>query len=154
MNMLPRPTKYSLVCGVGDSATKLNAFDMALLNAGVGNLNLLRVSSILPPSCEYVDKMEIPPGSLTPIAYGTISSDVKGQEIAAAVAIGLSEDTYGVIMEYSGVCSKEEAEERVIEMAREAFRMRNLPLVKVVSKAISHKVENCGSAFAGVVLWY
>lgn len=152
--MLPRPTKYSLVCGVGDSATKLNAFDMALLNSGVGNLNLLKVSSILPPSAEYIDELVIPPGSLTPVAFGTTSSDVQGEEIAAAVAIGLSEDTYGVIMEFSGRCSKEEAEERVIEMAREAFRMRDLPLVKVVSKAVSHTVENCGSVFAGVVLWY
>jgi arginine decarboxylase len=152
--MLPRPTKYSLVCGVGEATTKLNAFDQALLNSGVGNLNLLKVSSILPPSAEYVNKLEIPPGSLTPIAYGTISSDVKGETIAAAVAVGISEDTYGVIMEFSGKCSEEEAEERVIEMVREGFRMRNLPLVKVVAKAVSHKVENCGAAFAGVVLWY
>ncbi|MDI3546572.1 MAG: arginine decarboxylase [Halanaerobiales bacterium] len=152
--MLPRPTKYSLVSGVGDCKYKLNAFDMALLDAGVGNLNLLKVSSILPPQAERVEKLVIPPGTLTPVAYGTISSDVKGELIAASVAIGLSEDTYGVIMEFSGKCSKEEAEEKVCEMVKEAFKIRDLPLVGLVSEAIEHRVEECGCAFAGVVLWY
>ncbi len=152
--MLPRPTKYSLVSGVGDSKYSLNAFDMALLNSGVGNLNLLRVSSILPPEAEYIDKLIIPPGSLTPIAYGTISSDIKGETIAASVAIGIAEKSYGVIMEYSGKCSKQEAETKVIDMVKEAFKIRQLPLVQVISKAIEYTVKECGSVFAGVVLWY
>ncbi len=152
--MLPRPTKYLLVNGVGDSKYKLNAFDMALLNAGVGNLNLLRVSSILPPQAEQVNELVIPPGSLTPIAYGSITEDQEGELISASVAIGLSKDTYGVIMEYSGKCSKAIAEDRVIEMVKEAFSMRNLPLVEIKSAAVEHRVQNCGCAFAGVVLWY
>lgn len=152
--MLPRPTKYMLVSGTGDSKYKLNAFDMALLDAGVGNLNLLRVSSILPPQAEQVNELVIPPGSLTPIAYGTITGDEEGELLAASVAIGFSEDTYGVIMEYSGKCSKSEAEKRVIDMVKEAFRIRNLPLIGIASEAIEHRVKDYGCAFAGVVLWY
>jgi len=152
--MLPRPTNYMLVSGTGDSKYKLNAFDMALLDAGVGNLNLLRVSSILPPQAEQVNELVIPPGSLTPIAYGTITGDEEGELLAASVAIGFSEDTYGVIMEYSGKCSKGEAEKRVIDMVKEAFRIRNLPLIGIASEAIEHRVKDYGCAFAGVVLWY
>jgi arginine decarboxylase len=76
------------------------------LAAGIGNLNLLRVSSVLPPGAEYVEKLSIPPGSLTPTAYGTITSVVQGQQIAAAVGIGFTKDTFGMIMEYSGLAAR------------------------------------------------
>ena len=46
--MLPNPTKYNLVAGSTEGSTILNAFDGALLNAGAGNLNLVRVSSLHP----------------------------------------------------------------------------------------------------------
>ena len=155
IKQLPRPTKYSLVAGTGESKFKLNAFDKALLNAGVGNLNLLRVSSILPPGCEYVNNLIIPEGSLTPIAYGSIVSDNPGELISAAVAIGYSENTYGVIMEHSQIGRpKEETEKQVVNMVKEGFEYRNLSLVKIESKAIEYKVVNNGCTFAAVVMWY
>ncbi len=100
--MLPTPKKFTLCAGSAEGSTRLNAFDNALLAAGIGNLNLLRVSSVLPPEAELVEKLDIPPGSLTPTAYGSIISDVPGERIAAAVGVGFSEDTYGMIMEFSG----------------------------------------------------
>ena len=115
--MLPTPTKFALVSGRAEGATKLNAFDHALLDAGVGNCNLLKVSSILPPGAAFVPEVIIPPGSLLPIAYGAISLDSPGELIAAAVAVGLSDrDSYGVIMEYSGRTSKEDAEKIIRRM--------------------------------------
>lgn len=152
--MLPTPTKFTLVAGSAEGPTRLNAFDNALLAAGIGNLNLLRVSSILPPGCKHVEKLDIPPGSLTPTAYGAIQSTKKGERIAAAVAIGFSADSYGVIMEFSGSCSKEEAERTVEEMVRAAFEERKVPLVKVMTQATDHIVEENGCAFAAVALWY
>lgn len=41
-------------------------------------------------------------------------------------------------MEFSGSCSKEEAEKKVEEMVRAAFQQRNVPLVKVMTKAVEH----------------
>ncbi len=152
--MLPTPKKFTMVAGAAEGATRLNAFDNALLAAGIGNLNLLRVSSILPPNCQEVAKLDIPPGSLTPTAYGSIVSETPGQKVAAAVAIGFGEDDYGVIMEYSGECSKEEAEAMVTKMAEEAFRVRGRHLVRVEAKGIDIVVDKCGCAFAAVALWY
>ena len=51
--MLATPCKFTLVAGNGEGGTPLNAFDAALIEAGIGNLNLLRVSSILPPSAQF-----------------------------------------------------------------------------------------------------
>ena len=43
------PTQYFLVSGASDGYMPLNAFDGALLQAGIGNTNLVRMSSIVPP---------------------------------------------------------------------------------------------------------
>ncbi len=152
--MLPTPKKFTICAGAAEGAHELNAFDNALLNAGIGNLNLLRVSSILPPAAEYVEKLEVAPGSLTPTAYGYIVSEEPGELIAASVGIGFSEDSFGVIMEFSGECSAKEAEAAVREMVEEAFKTRNMKLAKVMIKAVEHRVETCGCAFASVALWY
>ncbi|HEY8416486.1 MAG TPA: arginine decarboxylase, pyruvoyl-dependent [Limnochordales bacterium] len=152
--MLPTPKKFTLVAGAAEGETRLNAFDNALLVAGIGNLNLLRVSSILPPAAEHVEKLDIPPGSLTPTAYGYITSDVPGEQIAAAVGIGFSEDTYGVIMEWEGYGTAAQAEAEVRRMLEEAFQVRNLKLTKMMFKSAEHKVQRCGCAFAAVALWY
>lgn len=152
--MLPTPTKVAVVAGAAEGAHKLTAFDKALLAAGIGNLNLIRVSSILPPSCVYVERLEIPPGSLVPTAYGSIVSDVPGQRVAAAVAVGFSERDYGVIMEFSGHCTAAEAEERVVAMVREAFAARGMRLVDVKVAAADKVVERIAAAVAAAVLWY
>lgn len=152
--MLPTPVKYTLVAASAEGPTELNAFDHALLAAGIGNLNLVKVSSILPPGAELVERLEIPPGSLTPTAYGAICSEEPGAYLAAAVAVGLSPETFGVIMEFSGRCRREEAARRVEEMARDALIRRGLPVAKVLVKATECRVERCACAFAAVALWY
>lgn len=152
--MLPTPRKFTICAGSSEGPTRLNAFDNALLAAGIGNLNLLRVSSVLPPGAEYVEKLSIPPGSLTPTAYGTITSDVPGQRIAAAVGIGFTKDSFGMIMEYSGLCSQEEAERVVSDMVREAFKVRGLQLEKIMCKGSDIVVDKIATAFAAVALWY
>ena len=97
--MFPVPSKFNLVVGRGEGRTPLNAFDAALIDAGIGNLNLVRVSSILPPDAQYTPDLWIPPGTPTFTAYGYLTSTTPGQMIAAAIGVGISPDTYGVIME-------------------------------------------------------
>jgi len=152
--MLPLPKKYFVTAASSEGETTLTAFDGALLKARVGNTNLLRVSSILPPDCQYEPDLVVPPGSLLPIAYGSITSSDKGDIISAAVAVGIKHGSFGVIMEFSGKCSKREAEMQVTKMVEEAFRIRGLELEEVKVAAAEHVVENIGCAFAAVPLWY
>lgn len=151
--LLPTPTKYTLITGSGRGQTRLNSFDRALIAAGIGNLNLIKVSSILPPGTEFVDRCEIPPGSLTPIAYGAMISDQQDETIAAAIGVGVGEH-YGMIMEYSSKCGRDEAEATVRKMVEEAFRDRGLGLQLIRSSAIDKRVEDTSCVFAGAVLWY
>ena len=152
--MLPRPTKFCMVAGNSEGPAELNAFDGALLKAGVANVNLLKISSILPPGAEQVEHLELPEGSLVPTAYGTVVSAKEGEKIAAAVAVARPGDSFGVIMEFAGRCSKKEAEDKVRQMAVDGFKMRGLEPSEVLVKGAEHVVERIGCAFAAVVLWY
>lgn len=152
---LPRPNKFTLVAASAEGKTELTAFDKALLFAGIGNLNLLKVSSILPPDVEYMSELSIEPGSLLPIAYSSLTCDQPGELIAASVGVGISKrEHYGVIMEFSGYCSKKDAEKTVSEMVIEAFEARGLTLTQTFIKGIDHKVKKIGCVLAGVPLWY
>ncbi len=152
--MLPTPKKFFVTAGSAEGKNPLNAFDNALLKGGIGNLNLMRVTSILPPGVEYCPETTIPPGSLVPTAYGYIISDEPGELIAAAVGVGFSKDSFGVIMEYSGKCSKEEVEKTIESMVREAFETRGIELMGFKIAAVEHRVEKIGCALAAVPLWY
>lgn len=153
--MLPMPTKFNLVAGSSEGSTLLNAFDGALLKAGAGNLNLVRVSSVLPPGAVYDKDLFIPPGNLVPTAYGAINCDEPETIISAAVGVGIPDDnSFGMIMEVSGRFSKHVAEEKVKKMIVEAFEMRHKTLADIKVKAVEHKVDKIGCAFAGVLLWY
>jgi len=152
--MLPTPKKFFVTAGSAEGKNHLNAFDNALLKGRIGNLNLIRVTSILPPGVQYCPEMEIPPGSLVPTAYGYIISDVPGELIAAAVGVGFSKDSFGVIMEFSGICTREEAEKAIEKMLTEAFETREMELAGKRIAVVEHRVVKIGCALAAVPLWY
>lgn len=149
------PTKYYFAYGCAEGFTELNAFDAALLNAGVGNTNLVRMSSILPPHCEKVPPVKLPQGSLVPAAYSAISSSKAGEVITAAVAIAYPEDEdhCGLIMEYHDFGPKDVVEKKVRRMALEGMKFRGQKVINVTSAAAEHTVQETGAAFAAVVLW-
>jgi len=152
--MLPTPKKYFLTSGSAEGKTELTAFDGALLQAGIGNINLLKVSSILPPEAEYAPGLKLPFGALVPTAYGTIICEEPGALISAAVAVGTSEDSFGVIMELSDKCSKQEVERKIEKMVKESFAMRKMNLKEIKISAVEHKVKKIGCCVAAVPLWY
>ncbi len=149
------PTKYFLVSGASDGFTPLNAFDGALLQAGIGNTNIVKMSSIVPPRCKLISPIALPPGALVPAAYASITSDVPGEIISAGVAIALPKDKNrnGLIMEYSAKGKKEQIEEKVRQMALEGMKLRGWEVQDLNSIAIEYKVKKIGAALAAVVLW-
>ncbi|MEW6182245.1 MAG: arginine decarboxylase, pyruvoyl-dependent [Bacillota bacterium] len=152
--MLPTPKKYFVTAAAAEGITRLNAFDNALLAARIGNVNIIRVSSILPPGTKYDPGLILPPGSLVPTAYGSITSETPGELIAAAVGVGISSESFGVIMEFSGKCDEKTARARVDEMIREAFARRGMEVKEIKTAAVQHTVERIGCVLAAVPLWY
>ncbi|MGB9876680.1 MAG: pyruvoyl-dependent arginine decarboxylase [bacterium] len=148
------PNLVILAAGAAEGGSRLNAFDNALLKAGIANWNLVRVSSILPPKAEITYEIPfIEKGSLVPIVLAEITSDKKGDIISAAVAIGVGNE-FGVIMEHSGRMEKEGVEEEVKRRVEEAFAMRNLDLRGLHIISSQHKVEKLGCAIAAAILWW
>lgn len=150
-----KPTHYILCHGASEGYTPLNAFDAALLKAGVGNTNLMRMSSILPPGVVQKESATFEPGSFLPIAYASIESVTPQEIISAGVALAIPEDINkpGVIMEYSARGHAEDVERIVRSMAEEALRYRKWHVKEIISTAIEHQVEAVGAAFAGLALF-
>lgn len=153
--LIQTPTTYFITSGTSEGFTTLNAFDGALMAAGIGNTNLLRMSSICPPHTREVGSVNLPHGALVPVAYAGITSETPGQLIAAGVAICFPEDEdhAGLIMEYSAPDTRANVEAKVRRMAEEGMRMRGKKIRAVKSIASEHLVKECGAAFAAVVLW-
>ena len=153
--LIRTPTSYFLVSGRAEGYMELNAFDGALLDAGIGNTNLVKMSSILPPGCRRIDPVEIPPGSLVPVAYAAITSSVPGEIVSAGIALAVPEDPSlpGLIMEYSAFGRSDIVEQIVVRMAEEGMKTRGCAVKEVQRAVVEHRIENKGAAFAGVVLW-
>jgi arginine decarboxylase len=152
--MTKRITMAAATAGHAEGGTSLNAFDNALLAAGIGNINLVKVSSIVPPEVAIVELPKIRPGALVPTAYAAITSESPGQTIAAAVGYALPDDPAknGVIMEFHGVASQAEAERAIDAMLAEAFRMRGETIREQRIVAAEHRVERIGCTLAAMTL--
>ncbi|MBN2232319.1 MAG: arginine decarboxylase, pyruvoyl-dependent [Deltaproteobacteria bacterium] len=150
------PNIHFLVSGSSEGFTQLNSFDGALLDAGIGDTNLVKMSSIVPPGSRVVEPVKLPAGALVPVAYASITSSLPGEMISAAVAAAYPDDPSlpGLIMEYSSRGHREEVEDIVRRMAAKGLEMRGRSAARIDSISVQHKVESIGTAFAAVVLWY
>ena len=151
------PNIYAIKAASAEGFSQLNAFDVALLKSGVGDTNLVKMSSILPPNCKKVESITLPRGDLVPVAYAALTSSKKGQLIAAAVAIAIPKDKTinGLIMEFEDFdITAKEAEEQVRKMAQWGMEYRGYEIDRIESISVDHVVENHGAVFACVVLWW
>lgn len=149
------PTKYYITSGKGTSKHQLVAFDNALLDAGISNYNLLKVSSILPESCTQQDNVDVRKGSALLTAFASVSSDHPSERIATAVAVGIPKDRnqIGVIMECKGITSAE-TEQRAREMVTEAMENHGIELEEIKSSSIEGVVEEGFlSLVSAIAMW-
>ncbi len=150
------PKYFSLVTGKAEGNTKLTAFDNALLSANVGDYNIVKISSIIPPGCVFISDFKIDSGSIVYCAYGFIICDLPGEIISSAVAVVVPNDYAiepGLIMEYSSRCIKNASEEKVKSMAIEGMTYRKKDIKDILVISSEHKVEKIGAVFSGVLLW-
>jgi len=149
------PTKYFLVSGASDGYTPMNAFDGALFQAGIGNTNIIKMSSIVPPRCQRIPPIALPPGALVPAAYAVLISDVPGEIISAGIAVALPEDENqnGLIMEYSAKEERAKIEEIVRNMAVEGMKLRGWRIKDLQTVVSEYRVKKIGAVLAAVVLW-
>lgn len=152
--------RFWIVSGTGIGNTTLTAFDAAVLNAGIGNFNLVKVSSIVPPNCrrEKAPPEEfLNPGSIVPCAFAHGVAKHGDQPISAAIGVALPErpDDIGVIMEIAIPSDEDEARRIVRSMCQESMEMRSSGVKEILlASAQAHPSEDkdCFSVAVAAVL--
>jgi arginine decarboxylase len=152
--MYEQPRFVCLASGAAEGDSELTAFDNALRKGGVGDVNLIRVSSIVPTGAQLAPLPDLPYGALIPAAYAVQTSNVSGQVISACIGVGITPARGGVIMEAHGVNeTAEQIEARCKLMVEEGMRNRGMEPYELHFATAEHRVERIGSAIAAAVLW-
>lgn len=151
--MYEQPKLVCLVSGASEGESELTAFDNALRAGGIGDVNLMTVSSIVPPGATISPLPALPMGALTPAALARQESTTPGQVISACIAVGYTPNG-GVLMEAHGVDeTAEQIEKRARLMVEEAMRVRGIEDYELHFATAEHTVEQIGAAIAAAVLW-
>ncbi len=127
----------------------------ALLNAKIGDTNLVKLSRHSATGAKEIQPHELPKGSFVPLAYGDLISSEPGTIISASVAVGIPEDpsTAGLIMECSRFGEPGPCEEACRQMVREGMElMRGNRIREIRSISATLTVKKVGAVFAAVVL--
>jgi len=132
--------------------SKLNAFDLALKNAGIANCNLVKVSSIIPPNCKEVAPREIPIGSIT---YAVISkAEGRGGRISAGIAWGFAKDkNFGIVAEVNGGLDSPTTRRMLDERIREMANIRGISLrdVKYRIETLDVPMDHYGCVIVALI---
>lgn len=142
INFLPK--KFFLTTGKGESDTsEINAFDKALINAGIGQCNLVKVSSILPGNCVETSPVNPEPGSIT-FTVLSRSDGVKAKEISAGIGYAMMKDKegYGIVAEDCNNRMEEEAKEEIRKKLREMASSRGMEINEIRVEAESLRVDS------------
>lgn len=143
--------KVAITSGAAEGPSRLNAFDNALLKAGIGDVNLIKVSSIIPANTPLVELPKLTPGEMINCILSTVCSNKKGDFISAAIAVANSND-FGCVVEHSGI-NKDPHEIRAsaMEMVKYMLKIRNKEIKDLLVEETNHEVENWGAAVAALI---
>ena len=143
--------KIAIVCGKDEGPTKLNAFDNALSDAGIGDVNLIKVSSMLAGDTQTQDLPKLKAGSMVNCVLSEITSDTPGDEITAVVAVAIGK-TLGCVVETTGINEKlEDLKDEAEFMVRYMMEKRDVEINDLIIKSSSTTVKNIASVVASVV---
>ena len=120
------PKNIFLTRGIGVSREKLTSFELALRDAGIASLNLIEVSSILPPNCSFVNTEEgsksLYPGQIVPVVLARSDSNKVGDLVSSGVGVAVPRDKsdYGYLSEHHCIGMDDlQMEEYVEDLAAE-----------------------------------
>jgi len=100
------PKYFFLTKGVGKHKERLQSLELALRDAGIQHVNIVNVSSIIPPGCELISREKglkmINPGEITFVVLDKNSTNEPHRLIAASIGVAIpsAEDSYGYLSEH------------------------------------------------------
>lgn len=132
--------KFFVTSGVGLSRTSgLNAFDRALMEAGICQCNLVPVSSIIPEKARQIRLKKIEAGSITFTVLARVDGG-PGSSLTAGLGWALctdsgGEDTYGIVVEDTSTGKKGGVKESITLKLKEAAEGRGMKIKEQHIKA-------------------
>ncbi len=139
------------------TVSPLNAFDEALMSAGIAQCNLVPVSSILPANSREVEYVKITPGSIVFTILARIEGG-PGETISAGVAWAFGESVehgrYGIVVEAYGKKDRESLELELLQKIRRMAKVRKMKLEEIKTRIETIEEipgNNYGSVIAAVV---
>ena len=143
--------KIAIVSGKDEGPTKLNAFDNALSDAGIGDVNLIKVSSMLAGNTQITDLPELKAGSMINCVLSEITSDNPGDVITAVIAVAIGEEL-GCVVETTGLNKNEnDLIDEAKFMVTYMMEKRKVEIKQLIVKKATATVENNASVVASVV---
>ncbi len=122
------PSKVFLTRGVGQHREKLASFEMALRKCGIAHLNLVKVSSILPPSCKIIGREAgiklLKPGQVVHVVLAEAATNEPRRLLASAIGMAVPRDKeqFGYLSEFHGYgVTDDKAGEYAEDLAAEMF---------------------------------
>ena len=120
------PTSVFLTKGVGRHKYRLKSFEEALRQAEVAHLNLVQVSSILPPKCKIISKKagigRLSPGQIGFCVMARSDTNEHGRLVASSVGIAIPKncEKWGYLSEVHGHgMNRQQAEDMAEDLAAE-----------------------------------
>ena len=143
--------RIAIVSGSDEGPTKLNAFDNALTKAGIGDVNLIKVSSMLAGNAEIKELPKLKAGAMVNCVLSEVTSDNPGDEITAVVAVAIG-DKLGCVVETSGINRpSDEITEKAKKMVRYMMDKRGVDIKELIVECSTAKVKSITSAVSSVV---
>lgn len=102
------PRRFFLTKGKGQHKEKLASFEEALRSAGIAPFNLVKTSSIIPPSCRLIPREEglklLKPGQIVFLVMSESATNEAHRLISASVGLAIPNDPnrYGYLSEHHG----------------------------------------------------
>lgn len=143
--------KIAIVCGKNEGPTKLNAFDNALSDAGIGDVNLIKVSSMLSGNTEIKKLPKLKAGAMVNCVLSEITSNNSGDIITAVVAVAIG-DELGCVVETSGINKNtQELLNKAEFMVKYMMKKRDVEIKDLIVKESTTTVKNIASVVSSVI---
>ena len=131
----------------------LNAFDRALANAGIGEQNLVSVSSVIPIGAKRTERKDLPMGAVTHCVLAQMRG-TEGEMISAGIAYAYRKDGKGgYVAEGHLHGSKESLRSDLRWKMEEMARLREIELEEVnyVIEELQIPTDHYGCCLASLV---